>query len=45
MLMDRLVQQAKKEGADGLVNVHYQILEKGRMISGSAVKFEEEISR
>jgi len=45
VLMDRLIQQAKNEGADGLVNVHYQMHERGSTIYGTAVKFVELVNQ
>lgn len=36
-----MIQQAKNEGADGLVNVNYQMHEKGSALYGTVIKFEE----
>ena len=40
-MMNKLVEQAKKAGADGLVNVQYHQLHVGSTLSGTAVKFNE----
>jgi len=38
--MNRLVRQAKKAGANGLVNVNYEIIDGKNRLTGTAVRFK-----
>ncbi len=40
-LMNRLVERAKREGANGLINVRLNTLENIVTVSGTAVKFDQ----
>ncbi|WP_194776883.1 hypothetical protein [Pararhodonellum marinum] len=41
LMLDQLVEMARNEGTDGLVNVRFTRIEKRNIVSGTSIKFKE----